>query len=129
EFRKMHQFIVFSANTPIQYAYTEFLKKEEKYLSLGNFYQHKRDVFANAIKDSKFKLKNCSGTYFQLLDYSRISNDDDMKFSEYLTKEIGVAVIPLSPFYEKRESKSLIRICFAKTDDVLKEAALKLQNL
>ena len=129
EFRKMHQFIVFSANTPIQYAYAEFMKKEEKYLSLGNFYQHKRDIFANSIKDSKFKLKNCSGTYFQLLDYSQITSDDDIKFSEYLTKEIGVAVIPLSPFYKNREIKSLIRICFAKTDDVLKEAARKLQNL
>lgn len=129
EFRKMHQFIVFSANTPIQYAYSEFMKKEEKYLSLGKFYQHKRDVFSNAIKDSKFQLINCSGTYFQLLDYSQVSTDDDIKFSEHLTKEIGVSVIPLSPFYENRKSKSLIRICFAKTDDVLKEAALKLQNL
>ena len=129
EFRKMHQFIVFSTNTPIQYAYAEFMKHEDRYLSLGKFYQQKRDVFINEIKSSKFKLKPCKGTYFQLLDYSAISNKTDLEFSEYLTKEIGVAVIPLSPFYESKESQSLIRICFAKTDKVLKEAADKLKKL
>jgi methionine aminotransferase len=129
EFRKMHQFIVFSTNTPIQYAYAEFMKHEDRYLSLGKFYQQKRDVFINEIKSSKFKLKPCKGTYFQLLDYSAISNKTDLEFSEYLTKEIGVAVIPLSPFYESKESQSLIRICFAKTDEVLKEAADKLKKL
>ena len=129
EFRKIHQFIVFAVNTPIQYAYSEFIKQEERYLSLGNFYQKKRDVFLEAIKNSKFKFQKCSGTYFQLLDYSSISNLPDTEFSEYLTKEIGVAVIPLSPFYKNKESKSLIRICFAKNDEVLKEAASKLQKL
>jgi len=129
EFRKMHQFIVFSTNTPIQYAYAEFMKQEEKYLSLGKFYQHKRDLFLSEIKSSKFKLKPCSGTYFQLLDYSMISDKADTEFSEYLTKEISVAVIPLSPFYESRESQSLIRICFAKTDEVLREAATKLKKI
>ena len=129
EFRKMHQFIVFSVNTPIQYAYAEFMKQEERYLSLGQFYQHKRDVFVNAIKNSQLKIKNCEGTYFQLLDYSSVSDKSDMEFAEYLTKEIGVAVIPLSPFYEDRKSRSLVRICFAKSDEVLKEAASKLQKL
>jgi methionine aminotransferase len=129
EFRKMHQFIVFSVNTPIQYAYAEFMKQEERYHSLGNFYQHKRDVFQNEIKKSNFKLNACDGTYFQLLDYSSISDKPDLEFSEYLTKEIGVAVIPLSPFYEDRESRSLIRICFAKSDEVLKEAASKLNHI
>jgi len=126
EFRKMHQFIVFSANTPIQYAYAEFMKQEERYLSLGKFYQKKRDLFLEEIRDSRFKIKNCDGTYFQLLDYSDISNKSDMEFSKYLTKEIGVAVIPLSPFYEDRKSRSLIRVCFAKSDDVLRKAAKKL---
>lgn len=129
EFRKMHQFIVFSVNTPIQYAYAEFMKQDDRYLSLGNFYQNKRDVFQNAIKNSKLKIKNCSGTYFQLLDYSDISDKTDMEFAEYLTKEIGVAVIPLSPFYEDRRSRSLVRICFAKSDEVLKEAARKLNHI
>jgi methionine aminotransferase len=129
EFRKMHQFIVFSANTPIQYAYAEFMKQEDRYLSLGKFYQHKRDVFLKAMENSKFKFQKCKSTYFQLLDYSAISDKVDMEFSEYLTKEIGVAVIPLSPFYERKVSQWLIRICFAKSDDVLKEAAAKLNNL
>lgn len=129
EFRKMHQFIVFSVNTPIQYAYAEFMKREEKYLSLGKFYSQKRNVLINELNNTKFKLKKCSGTYFQLLDYSEISNKSDIEFSEYLTKEIGVAVIPLSPFYQDKKSRSLIRVCFAKSDDVIKEASEKLKKL
>lgn len=136
EFRKMHQFIVFSVNTPIQYAYAEFMKQEDRYLSLGNFYEQKRNVFIAAIINSNgispsggFKIKNCFGTYFQLLDYSAISDKSDIEFSEYLTKEIGVAVIPLSPFYADRISRSLIRVCFAKSDDVLRDAANKLSKL
>ncbi len=128
EFRKMHQFVVFSVNTPIQYAYAEFMKQEDRYLSLGKFYEHKRNVFLDVMKESKFKLKRCNGTYFQLLDYSSISDKPDMEFSEYLTKEVGVAVIPLSPFYEDKKSRLLVRICFAKSDEVLKEAAKKLNN-
>jgi len=129
EFRKMHQFIVFSVNTPIQYAYAEFMKKEDRYLSLGKFYENKRNVFLDEIKHSRFKIKNCDGTYFQLLDFSSISDKSDMEFSEYLTKEVGVAVIPLSPFYEDRISRSLVRICFAKSDNVLIKAAKILQKL
>jgi methionine aminotransferase len=129
EFRKMHQFVVFSVNTPIQYAYAEFMKQEERYLSLGNFYQRKRDLLLNEIQKSKFKSHKCDGTYFQLLDYSAISDKKDIEFSEYLTKEIGVAVIPLSPFFEDRISRSLIRVCFAKSDEVLKEAGNKLTKL
>lgn len=129
EFRKMHQFVVFSVNTPIQYAYAEFMKQEERYLSLGKFYEHKRNVFLNEIHNSRFQIKNCHGTYFQLLDYSAISDKSDIEFSEYLTKKIGVAVIPLSPFYEDRISSSLIRVCFAKSDEVLKDAGNKLTKL
>ena len=129
EFRKMHQFIVFSANTPVQYAYAEFMKQEERYLSLGLFYQKKRDIFLEEIKNCNFKIKKCDGTYFQLLGYSNVSNKSDMEFAEYLTKEIGVAVIPLSPFYEDRKSRSLIRVCFAKSDDVLIKAAKKLNSV
>ena len=129
EFRKMHQFIVFSTNTPIQYAYAEFMKQEDRYLTLGKFYEHKRDVFLEEIKKSRFKSKKCSGTYFQLLDYSLISDKPDIEFAEYMTKEIGVAVIPLSPFYEDKKSRSLVRICFAKSDEVLKEAASKFCKL
>jgi len=123
EFRKMHQFIVFSANTPIQHAYAEYLKEETHYLNLNYFYQKKRDIFREKIKDSKFILLPCKGTYFQLMKYSNISNIDDMSFSEYLTKEIGIAVIPISPFYEKGDTSKIIRICFAKRDEVLLKAA------
>lgn len=123
EFRKMHQFVVFSANTPIQHAYAEYLKDENHYLNLNDFYQKKRDIFRDKIKHSKFKLLPCKGTYFQLMNYSNISKFDDMSFSEYLTKEIGIAVIPISPFYDKGDSNKIIRICFAKQDEVLKKAA------
>jgi len=123
EFRKMHQFIVFSVNTPIQHAYADYLKDETHYLKLNYFYQKKRDIFKKKIKDSKFKLLPCKGTYFQLMNYSNISNIDDMSFSEYLTRKAGIAVIPISPFYSKGDTSKIIRICFAKLDEVLLKAA------
>jgi methionine aminotransferase len=126
EFRKFHQFIVFAVNTPIQLAVAEFLKNEKNIYSLPGFYQSKRDLFISLMANSKFILRKCDGTYFQLLDYSNISNKTDLEFSEYLTKEIGVAVIPLSPFYKNGSNDKLIRVCFAKKDEVLKEAAEKL---
>jgi len=129
EFRKMHQFIVFSANTPIQYAYAEYLQDETHYNSLGNFYQKKRDTFRARIKNSKFKLMPCTGTYFQLLNYSDVSKLDDMKFSEYLTKEKKIATIPISPFYDRGDTSKIIRICFAKRDEVLLKAAGILSRL
>ena len=129
EFRKMHQFIVFSANTPIQYAYADYLQDETHYNSLGDFYQKKRDTFRGRIKNSKFKLMPCMGTYFQLLEYADVSELDDMKFSEYLTKEVGIAVIPISPFYDEGDTNKIIRICFAKRDEVLIEAANILSKL
>jgi methionine aminotransferase len=144
EFRKMHQFIVFSSNTPIQYAYADYMQREDKYLSLSSFYEKKRNLFAAKIQNlsadiqhlrktsgqgPKFEILDCRGTYFQLLDYSKISDLPDMKFAEYMTKEVGVAVIPLSPFYEKQESKPIVRVCFAKTDKVLMKAAEKITAL
>ena len=126
EFRKHHQFIVFAVNTPIQLAVAEFLKDENNIYSLPKFYQAKRDLFLSLIKGSKFIQQKCNGTYFQLLDYSNISTNNDLKFSEFLTKEIGVAVIPLSPFYKNGSNDKLIRVCFAKKDEVLKQAAEKL---
>ena len=126
EFRKIHQFIVFAVNTPIQLAISEFMKNEENIYSLNKFYQNKRDLFQKFIRESRFILRKCDGTYFQLLDYSNISNKNDFEFSEYLTKEIGVAVIPLSPFYKKGSKNKLVRVCFAKNDDVLINASKKL---
>ncbi len=129
EFRKFHQFIVFAVNTPIQLAIAEFLKDEKNIYSLPDFYQSKRNLFASLLNDSKFIIRKCDGTYFQLLDYSKISDKNDLEFSEYLTKEAGVAVIPLSPFYKNGSSEKLIRVCFAKNDNVLKLAAKKLSKV
>lgn len=129
EFRKFHQFIVFAVNTPIQLAVAEFLKDQNNISFLPDFYQQKRNLFTSLIRDSKFILRNCDGTYFQLLDYSNISDINDLEFSEYLTKEVGVAVIPLSPFYKNGNSHKLIRVCFAKNDEVLKQATEKLLRI
>jgi len=129
EFRKMHQFIVFSANTPIQHAYADYLMDKSHYLDLNNFYQKKRDILIREIQESKFKIMQCNGTYFQLLDYSDISRMNDIEFSEYLTKEVGIAVIPISPFYDEGDTNKIIRICFAKRDEVLKKAAKILSEL
>lgn len=129
EFRKVHQFVVFAVNTPVQLAIAEFLKNDAHIFNLRNLYQEKRDLFRNLIKDSNFKLLGCEGTYFQLLDYSNISDMADMDFSVYLTKEIGVAVIPMSPFYSTKINSKIIRVCFAKKDDVLIKASKKLNKL
>jgi methionine aminotransferase len=129
EFRKIHQFVVFAVNTPIQYAYSEFIKNPTHIKSLSNFYEKKRDLFISLLSKSNFSHRACKGTYFQLLDYSNISDKDDYSFSEYLTKEVGVAVIPLSPFYKDGSTEKLIRVCFAKNDNVLKDAAKKLSHL
>lgn len=126
EFKKIHQFIVFAVNTPIQYAYADIMEKEEMYFGLSKFYKAKRDLMTSLLSKSKFKFKPAQGTYFQLLDYSSISDLNDREFSEYLTKEIGVAVIPLSPFYSGGSQDRVIRICFAKKDEVLRAASEKL---
>jgi len=129
EFRKVHQFIVFAVNTPIQLAISEFMKNESNIYKLNKFYQNKRDLFRSLIKYSNFKIRNCYGTYFQLLDYSNISEKNDFEFAEYLTKEIGVAVIPLSPFYTDPTKEKLIRVCFAKQDKIIENAANKLSKI
>lgn len=129
EIIKVHQFIVFAVNTPIQYAYAEYLKDEKSYLHLNNFYQEKRDFAIKMFEKTKFKMIPAKGTYFQLLDYSGISDKSDFEFAEYLAKEIGVAVIPLSPFYSGKYDGKLIRICFAKSEAVIEHAAERLMSL
>lgn len=128
EFRKLHQFIVFAVNTPIQFAYAEYLKDEKNYLEINNFYQKKRDYFLNLINHTKFNPLKSRGTYFQLLDYSQISEKNDYDFSIDLIDKAGVAVIPLSPFYSEPNNNKLIRICFAKRNEVLQEAAERIKN-
>jgi len=123
EFRKIHQFVVFAVNTPAQYAFAEFMKEKKNYINLNTFYQNKRDVLLNALKGSRFKFTPAKGTYFQLIDYSDISDLNDMEFTEYLTKKVHVAAIPLTPFYSGVNKEKIIRLCFAKKDEVLLRAA------
>ena len=122
EFRKVHQFNVFCSNHPIQYALAEYLKTPENYLSLSHFYQQKRDLFLSLIKDSRFSYTPASGTYFQLLDYSDITDEADVDFAERLTKEHGIASIPVSVFNLDQKDDHVLRFCFAKTEDTLKRA-------
>ncbi len=129
EFRKLHQFVVFAVNTPVQYAYAEYLKDDRNYLDIASFYQRKRDYFLDLIQQSKLKPLHSKGTYFQLFDYSQISDKDDFSFALELVDKIGVAVIPLSPFYNQQHNNKLIRVCFAKKDEVLYEAAQRIKRL
>lgn len=123
EFRKAHQFVVFACNTPIQHALAEFLKKKDNYSSLPSFYQEKRDYFANAVASSRFKLIPSYGTYFQLLDYSAITDEPEMDFAVRLTKEFRVASVPVSAFYNKQTDYRVLRFCFAKQKETLDKAA------
>jgi methionine aminotransferase len=123
EFRKVHQFVVFAVNTPIQHAVAEFLKNPENYLNLGDFYQQKRDLFLKLINTSRFKSVPASGTYFQLLDYSRISDEKEFDFAVRLTKEFGIASVPVSSFYHNQADNKALRFCFAKTEETLEKAA------
>ncbi len=123
EFRKVHQFNVFTCNTPIQYAIAEYMKDKENYIHLNEFYQQKRDFFVSMIKDSRFKIVPCFGTYFQLLDFSNITDEKETEFAVRLTKEFKLASIPLSPFYHNNKDNKMLRFCFAKTEDTMKKAA------
>jgi methionine aminotransferase len=124
EFRKVHQYNVFSCNTPIQYALAEYLQNEEHYLYLSEFYQKKRDLFNQSIETSRFRIHPSAGTYFQLLDYRDISDEKDVDFAVRLTKEYKIASIPVSVFYNKPpEDTFVLRFCFAKEDETLLKAA------
>lgn len=126
EFRKVHQFLVFSVNTPLQYAIAEYLKNENTYLSLPDFFQQKRDYFRNGLQESKFELLPCSGTYFQSVTYNNITDEKDSDFALRLTKEIGVASIPTSVFYTKGTDFHVLRFCFAKRQETLDKAVDRL---
>jgi len=129
EIRKAYQFMAFAANTPIQYALAEFIKKEEEYLNLPSFYQEKRDYFRKLLKGSKFKLLNCSGSYFQSLGYEKISDEDDIAMARKLTIENKVATIPTSVFYHNHTDNKVIRLCFAKDNETLEKAAEALMSV
>lgn len=123
EFRKVHQFVVFAVNTPIQHAVSDYLKDKEAYTNLPDFYQQKRDYFCNALNSSRFKIVPSSGTYFQLLDYSNISDEKETDFAIRLTKEFKVASIPVSVFYHNNTENKVLRFCFAKSEDTMDKAA------
>jgi methionine aminotransferase len=123
EVRKVHQFVVFASNTPIQHAVAEFLNNKENYMQLPAFYQQKRDLFAGLVKNSRFKIIPSCGTYFQLLDYSTISDEKELDFATRITKEFGVASVPVSPFYHDKQDNHVLRFCFAKTEETLVKAA------
>ncbi|MEM1153105.1 MAG: methionine aminotransferase [Pseudomonadota bacterium] len=127
ELRKVHQFVSFVAVTPVQLALADFLKQEPDYPgTLAAFYQHKRDLFCNALSSSRFRYRPSAGTYFQLLDYSDICEETDTKLCEQWTRELGLASIPISVFYKQAPKQQFLRFCFAKRDSVLEEAAERL---
>lgn len=123
EFRKVHQFVVFAVNTPVQYAIAEFLSNQENYIHLGTFYQKKRDLFLSLVNSSRFTAVPAKGTYFQLLNYSNISDEKETDFAIRLTKEFGIASVPVSPFYHNQTDNKMLRFCFAKTTETLEKAA------
>ena len=127
ELRKVHQFVCFVANTPVQMAIADFMAKEPDYpATLSGFYQRKRDLFCEALKGSRFSINPSAGTYFQLLDYSALSNATDTQLAEEWTRAAGVASIPVSVFYQQPPEQHYLRFCFAKSDAVLMEATERL---
>ncbi|MGZ4991339.1 MAG: methionine aminotransferase [Methylobacter sp.] len=129
EFRKVHQFLVFSVNTPLQFALAEFLSQKHHYLELGRFYQKKRDYFIDLIKNAKFELIPAAGTYFQLLSYKNLSREKDTDYALRLIKEFGIASIPVSVFYRQQEDHNVLRFCFAKKEETLEKAAAILNKI
>ncbi|MCB0687364.1 MAG: aminotransferase class I/II-fold pyridoxal phosphate-dependent enzyme [Saprospiraceae bacterium] len=130
EFRKVHQFNVFTVPTPLQYALAEYMKEPKHYLELPGFFEHKRNLLQEALKDSRLRPLLSEGSYFQLYDYSEISDKPDYQFVKDLTIQHGVAAIPMSVFYSNPDpSERLIRLCFGKTESTLLAAAERLSKL
>ncbi|TDR40741.1 succinyldiaminopimelate aminotransferase /2-keto-4-methylthiobutyrate aminotransferase [Tahibacter aquaticus] len=130
EFRKVHQYLTFCTFGPAQWAFADVLANDpQHYLDLPAFYQHKRDRFRELLAPTKFQLLPVSGAYFQLVDYTALSDKDDLGFCEWLVREAGVAAIPVSAFYETAPDARIIRFCFAKSDATLAAAAERLAKL
>lgn len=130
ELRRIHQYVTFSSTTPLQQALAEYLAAHpEHHLGLPAFYQERRDYFAAQLAETKFRARRTPGTYFQLADYSAISSLPDADFARWLTVEHGVAVIPVSVFYEQPPDVRLVRFCFAKENATLDAAAARLRKL
>ena len=129
EFRKVHQFNVFSVNTPVQYGLAQYLGNPAPYLELPAFYQRKRDLFRAGLAKTRFKLLPSEGSYFQCVDISEVSALGEADFCKWLTAEIGVAAIPLSAFYGNGFDQRVVRFCFAKHDQTLLAALERLRGL
>ncbi len=129
EFRKVHQFNVFTVNTPMQHALARYMADPKPYLELSAFYQRKRDLFRAGLAPTRLKLLPSEGTYFQSVDYSAVSALGEADFCQWLTREIGVAAIPLSAFYEGGFEQGIARLCFAKKDETLRAALDRLARL
>ncbi len=129
EFRKVHQFNVFTVNTPMQYGLATYMADARPYLELPAFYQRKRDLFREGLKRTKFRLLPSEGTYFQCVDISGVSDLGEADFCKWLTSDIGVAAIPLSAFYGDGFDQRVVRFCFAKKDDTLNLALQRLAKI
>lgn len=129
EFRKVHQFNCFSCHSPSQVALAAYLKNKDSYLSLSSFMQAKRDYFTQLMQDTRFELLNSKGSYFICAKYDRISDEKDSDLAIRMTKELGVATIPVSAFYKAATDNKVIRFCFAKKDETLEAAVEKLRKL
>jgi len=129
EFRKVHQFNVFTVNTPVQHGLAHYMEDPRPYLELAAFYQRKRDLFRAGLASTRLRLLPSEGSYFQCVDYSAISERSEEDFCRWLTTEIGVAAIPLSAFYEDGRNQRLPRFCFAKRDDTLNIALQRLARV
>lgn len=129
EFRKVHQFNVFTVNTPMQHGLAQYLQDPAPYLQLPAFYQAKRDLFRHGLEGSRLKLLPSTGSYFQCVDISAVSDLNEADFCQWLTREIGVAAIPLSAFYGDGFDQRMVRFCFAKKDETLRAAIERLRTL
>ncbi|NBY29105.1 MAG: pyridoxal phosphate-dependent aminotransferase [Betaproteobacteria bacterium] len=129
EFRKVHQFNVFTVNTPVQHGLAAYMADTEPYLGLPAFYQRKRDLFRAGLAQTRFKLLPGEGTYFQCVDITEVSDLSEAEFCQWLTREIGVAAIPLSAFYGDSFDQRVVRFCFAKKDETLNAALARLASL
>lgn len=129
EFRKIHQFLTFSTATPLQYALAEYLSVASRYLALPNFYQKKRDLFCDGLKNTPFKFTPAQGSFFQMVSYAHLSQESDYALAVRLINEIGVASIPISVFFSDKKDHKILRFCFAKEESDLTKALDKLQDI
>ncbi len=129
EFRKVHQFNVFTVNTPVQYGLAAYMGNPSPYLDLPEFYQRKRDIFRQGLAKTRLKLLPSQGSYFQCVDISAVSDKSEADFCKWLTAEVGVAAIPMSAFYGDAYDQGVVRFCFAKRDDTLQTALTRLARL